>query len=427
MVQKICVVLFFLTCVFFSVANCQVLTGLDELVANKYSQLKGKKVGFIANKTSVTSSGEFAPSLFTKQKVCKLVALFSPEHGFLGERKAGVKSDVEEKYEGVPVYSLYGTTRKPTKKMLSGITTLVFDIQDIGLRPYTYLSTMIYTMEAAAENNIEFVVLDRPNPLSGERIEGNIIDTSLISFVGVIPIPYLHGMTLGELAQMAKGERWFRGAEKLKLSVINMSGWKRKMYWSETGLKWIPPSPNIPTSESAVGCAMLGAIGELGNLSVGIGSDLPFQRIGSKLVQPQFLEQAVQSSLPKGILAKREDYTVPFADSSKTFLGMRIELPKNISSVDRLYGFEFSILKKLLADSVFAKSFRALPMSTQKMFEKVTGVHNFAQLFTSDKVTHTLAADGSSHITNQVEGEMAYWYMDESFFRTTRKKYLLYN
>ena len=222
---------FLLISFFFSIASSQVHTGLDNLVANNYSQLKGKKIGFIANKTSVTSSGEFAPKLFSKQKVCNLVALFSPEHGFLGERKAGVKSDAEEKFEGRPIYSLYGTTRKPTKKMLTGITTLVFDIQDIGVRPYTYLSTMINAMEAAAENNIEFVLLDRPNPLSGNRIEGNILDTSLISFVGVIPVPYLHGMTLGELAQMAKGEKWFHKAEKLKLSVIHMTDWKRSMYW----------------------------------------------------------------------------------------------------------------------------------------------------------------------------------------------------
>ncbi len=415
------------SCLLISVASSQVRTGLDNLVADNYAPLQGKNIGFIANKTSVTSSGDFAPKLFAKQKVCKLVALFSPEHGFLGERKAGVKSDAVEKYEGVPVYSLYGTTRKPTKKMLAGITTLVFDIQDIGVRPYTYLSTMIYAMEAAAENNIEFVVLDRPNPLSGERIEGNIIDSSLISFVGVIPVPYLHGMTLGELAQMAKGQKWFHGAEKLKLSVIHMTDWKRKMYWNETGLKWIPPSPNIPTFESAIGCAMFGAIGELGNISVGIGSDLPFLRIGSKLVQPQFLEQAVQSSLPKGVTAKRDDYTVPFGDSSKTFLGMKIELPKNISSIESLYGFEFLVLKKLLRDSVFAKSFKALPFTTQKMFDKVTGVRNFAQLFLSDKVTHVLSMDGSDTMKSEVEAESAYWFMDANMFRSTRKKYLIYN
>src|SRR5207253_1630447 len=162
-----------------------------------------------------------------------------------------------------------------------------FDIQDIGVRPYTYLSTMIYAMEAAAENGIEFIVLDRPNPLSGQRIEGNILDTAFRSFVGVAPIPYLHGMTVGELAKMAKGEKWFHHAEKLHLSVIKMTGWKRAMYWNETGLKWIAPSPNIPTFENAIGCAMFGAIGELGILSIGIGSDLPFLRLGSKLVQPE--------------------------------------------------------------------------------------------------------------------------------------------
>jgi uncharacterized protein YbbC (DUF1343 family) len=242
--------------------------------------------------------------------------------------------------------------------MLKGIDALVFDIQDIGVRPYTYLSTMIYAMEAAVENKIEFIVLDRPNPLSGDRIEGNILDSSLRSFVGAVPVPYLHGMTLGELAQMAKGEKWFHGAGKLKLTVVTMKKWDRTMYWNETGLNWISPSPNIPTFESAVGCAMFGAVGELGILSVGIGSDLPFLRIGSKLVQPEVLEEAVLSSLPQGVSAKREDYIVPFGDSSKTFYGMKIILSKNVKEVDELYGPEFRVFKKLLTDSVFSKSYR---------------------------------------------------------------------
>ncbi len=397
--------------VLFSTSPSQVRTGLDNLIANKYEQLKGEKIGFITNKTSVTSSGEFAVNLFTKEKSFKLVALFAPEHGLFGERRAGVKSDSAEKYLGIPVYSLYGTTRKPTKKMLKGIDAIVFDIQDIGVRPYTYLSTMIYAMEAAAENKIEFIVLDRPNPLSGERIEGNILDTSLHSFVGVVPIPYLHGMTLAELAQMSIGEKWFQGAEKLKLTVIKMTGWNRAMYWNETGLKWIAASPNIPTFESAVGCAMFGAVGELGILSVGIGSDLPFLRIGSKLVKPEMLEQAVLLSLPNAISAKREDYTVPVSDSSKTFLGMKIDLPKNMKDVSELYGAEFRILKKLLTDSVFARSFHLLPFTTRRMFEKVTGTREIAKAFETG---------------GDIESVLAGWEKDVIRFRTMRKKYLIY-
>jgi len=409
MVLRIKIFIFFnLLC---SISIAQVRTGLDNLIANNYAQLQGKKIGLICNQTSRTSSGEFAAKLFVKQQSFKLAALFSPEHGLFGERKAGVKSDSSEKFEGVTVYSLYGVNRKPTKAMLNGLDALVFDIQDIGVRPYTFLSTMIYAMGAAVENNIEFIVLDRPNPLSGERIEGNILDTSLRSFVGAIPIPYIHGMTLGELAKMAKGEKWFRGVEKLKLTVITMSGWSRSMYWNETGLKWIAPSPNISTFESAVGCAMFGAIGELGILSVGIGSDKPFLRLGSKLVKPEILEHVVQLSLPHEISSKREDYTVPYEDSSKTFLGMKIELPKDLHLINYFYGAEFNILKRLMKDSLFMASYKGLPFSTKKMFEKVTGTHQLLKAFDS---------------RNNLESFIISWKNDVNRFRTMRKKYLLY-
>src|ERR1019366_2137686 len=206
--------------------NAQVSTGLDRLVAEHFAQLKGKHLGLITNETGRTRDGKFGADLFAKSKTLKLVALFAPEHGLMGARQAGVNSDTLERFDGVPVYSLYGTTRKPTRKMLNGIDALVFDIQDVGVRPYTFLSTMILAMEATAENKIPFYVLDRPNPLSGERIEGNILDSSLKSFVGMLPVPYLHGMTLGELARMAKAKAWFRHADKLKLIVIPMTGWK---------------------------------------------------------------------------------------------------------------------------------------------------------------------------------------------------------
>jgi uncharacterized protein YbbC (DUF1343 family) len=410
--QKSLPFIFFLFFYFtFSLTIAQVRTGLDIVVANNYAQLVGKKIGLICNQTSQTSTGEFAPKLFVKQKSFKLAALFSPEHGLFGERKAGEKIDSALTFEGVPVYSLYGAARRPTKNMLKGLNALVFDIQDIGVRPYTFLSTMIYAMEAAAENGIEFIVLDRPDPLSGERIEGNILDTSLRSFVGAIPVPYIHGMTLGELAKMAKGEKWFRGSEKLKLTVIEMKGWKREMYWNETGLRWIAPSPNIPTFASVLGCAMFGAIGELGILSVGIGSDLPFLRIGSKLINPDIFEHIVQSSLPKGISSTREDYTVPFEGSTKTFFGMKITLPENIKEIRNLYGPEFLLLKKLLADSVFAKSYKMLPFSTTKMFEKVTGRHELAKLIEQQSI-----------LTPILSG----WKRESTAFGISRRKYLLY-
>ncbi|HEY6170974.1 MAG TPA: DUF1343 domain-containing protein [Candidatus Kapabacteria bacterium] len=385
-------------------------TALDVLYAKSFSELRGKRIGFICNQTSRTATRDFGPDILLKSKA-NIVAFFSPEHGFAGVRKAGVASDSTEMYNGVPVYSLYGDTRRPTKKMLAGITTLVFDIQDIGVRAYTYLSTMILAMEAAAENNIEFIVLDRPNPLGGERIEGGILDTSLKSFVGIIPIPYIHGMTLGELAQMAKGERWFKGAEKLKLKVIKMESWKRAMTWDRTGLKWTPPSPNIPTYESAVGCAMFGALGELGVISVGIGSDQPFLRIGSRLAKSERMKMILQSYLPSDVFLEIEDFTTPFGDTIKTYNGIRIDLPP-ITPSGEIFSAQFSFLADLIAtDANIAKAYAATITSSKRMFDKVVG---------TSQLRGNIEAGNGSGLTQE-------WKKECNGFRTKRQKYLLYN
>ena len=385
-------------------------TGLDVLSTSKTSILTSKRIGLICNQTSQTNDGKFGPDILIKNKL-KLVTLFSPEHGFSGIRKAGTTSDTATSYRGIPVYSLYGTTRKPTKKMLRGIDVLVFDIQDIGVRPYTYLSTMILAMEAAAEAKIEFVVLDRPNPLGGERIEGNILDTTLRSFVGQVPIPYIHGMTLGELAKMAVGERWFRSAAKLKLTVIAMPDWKRIMTWRETGLDWTAPSPNIPTFESAVGAAMFGAIGELGVLSVGVGSDSPFLRLGSRLVSSELLLDVTKQSISTELSVRAEDFTVPYADSQKTYHGVAITLPKDIRSIKSLYQAQFKIFSALLKDTNFVKAYSAVVFSSKRMFEKVTGTTALLKAFQT---------------ATSPDSVISVWKKDESRFRTLRKKYLLY-
>jgi uncharacterized protein YbbC (DUF1343 family) len=385
-------------------------TALDALYAKNFAELRGKRIGFICNQTSRTATGDFGPDILLKSKAT-VVAFFSPEHGFAGVRKAGVTSDSMETYNGIPVYSLYGDTRKPSKKMLTGINTLVFDIQDIGVRAYTYLSTMILAMEAASENNIEFIVLDRPNPLGGERIEGGILDTTLKSFVGIIPIPYIHGMTLGELAQMAKGERWFKGAEKLKLKVIKIESWKRAMTWDRTELKWIPPSPNIPTYESAVGCAMFGALGELGLISVGIGSDEPFLRLGSRLAKAERMKMILQSYLPSDVFVEIEDFTTPYQDTIKTYNGIRIILPP-ISPSGDIFSAQFSFLADLIAtDTNIAKAYAATSMTSKRMFDKVVG---------STQLRKNIEAGIGGGLTQE-------WKKECNAFRTKRQKYLLYN
>ena len=390
----------------------QVTTGLDNIITEHWTPLKDKNVGLITNQTGRTRKGEFGYSLFALQKSFKLVALYSPEHGLRGERSAGVASDTIERFMGVPVYSLYGSTRKPTKTMLRGVTALVFDIQDIGVRPYTYLSSMVLSMEAAAQNGIPFFVLDRPNPLSGERIEGNILDTALKSFVGQVPVPYLHGMTLGELATMAKAKGWFNKAAQLQLTVIPLQGWKRTMYWNETGLPWIAPSPNIPTFESAAGAAMLGATGELGIVSIGIGSDAPFLHIGSTLLGTSQILRTVDSSMPKELLLTAEDFTGSSNAGVKNYHGVRITLPPKLSTVCSLYEGQYRMLELMLHDTAFRSSFDQIAYSSQNMFAKVTGMHGLFDMLKR---------------CEDLDPVFERWRKDAEMFRRDREPYLLYH
>ncbi|HET6510712.1 MAG TPA: DUF1343 domain-containing protein [Candidatus Kapabacteria bacterium] len=389
-----------------------VTLGLENLIQQNWAPLKGKKVGLIVNQTSRTASGQFGPELFAKQKEFTLVKLFSPEHGLQGKREAGVTSDTLEHFMGVPVFSLYGTHRKPTAEMLKGLDALVFDIQDIGVRPYTYVSTMILGMEAAAENSVPFYVLDRPNPLSGERIEGNIIEKELLSFVGQVQVPYIHGMTLGEIAKMAIAKGWFKSADKSKLTVIPLKGWTRNMYWPATKLAWTPPSPNIPRPESAVGAAMLGAIGELGILSIGIGTTEPFLRIGSSITAADSIYNAYRAYGPKGVTLVKDTFTATTtSEGTKTYKGVEIKLPTDWSTLGELYPGQFQMLERLMEQKLVRSVFDQRPQNVVLMFNKVTGK---ADLYDHLKTTK-LVAD-----------LLVKWRSDASAFRTARAPYLLY-
>lgn len=408
--QKVSYWLFISIFLFPAIAFSRTSTALDILYTKNFSLLKGKRIGFICNQTSRTATNDFGPDILLGAKGVTVVAFFSPEHGFGGVRKAGIQSDSTEFYQGIRIHSLYGSSRKPTKQMLKGINTLVFDMQDIGVRAYTYISTMIYAMEAAAENNIEFVVLDRPNPLGGQRVEGGILDTSLRSFVGVVPIPYVHGMTLGELAKMVKGEGWIKHAHKLKLTIIKMEGWNREMTWDRTGLKWTAPSPNIPTYESAVGCAMFGALGELGIISVGIGSDKPFLRLGSRLIKSERMKTVLQGYLPSDVFVEKEDFTAPFNDTIKSYNGIRIDLPP-ISPSGDIFFAQFRFLSDLInIDTNLARSYSAVSMTSKQMFDKVVG-------------TYDLRRTIENHSLTSLENR---WKREAETFRQSRKQYLLY-
>ena len=259
--------------------------GIDVLQRNNFDLLRGKRVGLVTNQTGVNSAGE-KTRLILKRHV-NLVALYTPEHGLDGTEKAGVEvRSRRDPLTGLTAYSLYGDTRKPTPKMLSGIDVLVYDMQDIGCRSYTYISTMGKCLQACAEQGKEFVVLDRPNPLGGDRVEGQGIDSKWISFVGQFPVPYVHGMTVGELALMANAKGWM--GPKANLQVVKMRGWNRQMTWPMTGLRWVPPSPNIPNEMSPNYYVITGEVGELaGGLDQGLFSPKAFQILGAHWVKPQ--------------------------------------------------------------------------------------------------------------------------------------------
>ena len=250
-------------------------TGADLLVASGFAALAGKRVGLITNQTGLVG-GEHLADLLSKAPGLKLAAIFAPEHGFRGKAEAGasVRGGVDAK-TGVPIFSLYGATRKPTQVMLRNVDVLVFDIQDVGARFYTYISTMGLAMQAAAAARIPFVVLDRPNPLGGEYVSGFVLEPSLRSFVGQYPIPIVHGLTVGELARMIKGEGWLEGLGALELSVVEMQGWRRSMRWPQTERAWVATSPNIPTFESALVYPGIGIVGEA-EVSEGRGTPTPF-------------------------------------------------------------------------------------------------------------------------------------------------------
>lgn len=257
--------------------------GVDALQQLDFELIKGKRVALLTNYAGRDKNGFETAKIFADSEKFNLVMVLTPEHGYYCAQPAGEHVGDGELY-GTPVVSLYGVRRVMGKDLLDKIDVVVIDLQDIGVRAYTYLSVVYYAMKSCAQYGKQVVLLDRPNPMGGLIIDGGTVDSALFSYVGIIPVAYVHGCTFGELAQMINGEGWLsRGGEpelNCDLTVVKMDGWKRWMHWEDTGLQWIPSSPNIPTVNSIRGAAMLGPIGELGIISIGIGTTSPFQYIG---------------------------------------------------------------------------------------------------------------------------------------------------
>lgn len=388
-----------------------VKTGLEVLAEKGFDILKGKKVGLITNPTGVDKNLRSGIDLIFKAQGVYLKVLFGPEHGVRGEYTAGesISSSIDPS-TGLKIYSLYGETKKPTKEMLNDIDVLIYDIQDIGSRSYTFISTLGLAMEAAAESDIPFIVLDRPNPLGGLRIEGPLVEEKFISFVSQYPIPYIHGMTVGELAFFLNDEGLLKGGIKCKLSVIKMNGWKREMCFEETGLPWVPTSPHIPQPETCQFYPATGIIGELYVANIGVGFTLPFQLFATEWTNADSLARKMNSLNLPGVIFRPVHYKPYYSVSQgKMVHGVQIHLihreQVNLSLI------QFYILQemhKLRPDKDF---FSLCDRSRLDMFDKVCG---------SDKIRTEFAKDF------QVSSILELWTHSVISFRKKIQSYLLY-
>lgn len=375
------------------------LLGIDMLAERGFDLLRGRRVGLITNHTAYTSGGEMTRVAMQRALGSGLVALYGPEHGIYGHIPAGKHIATQrDRVTGVIVHSLYGPTRKPTPQQLAGIDTLVFDVQDIGARSYTYISTMAVAMEAAAEQGKDFVVLDRPNPMGGWRVEGPSVEARWKSFVSQLPIPYVHGMTVGELAMMTAGRGWISRAPRL--TVVKMQSWNRGMTWDQTGLQWHATSPNIPHATSPLYYVATGILGGAAAVDVGIGTENPFGYAGGIGVNAQSMLAACHSFGMSGVGFS--------AYSSRDFGGVRLSIdPQAQADITALDVLMLEALNRLSGGRTVAR------MSGDKLnlFHKVYGSEALYESLRRGVPVSRLIAGWQSYMQS---------------FRAARQKYLMY-
>lgn len=387
-----------------------VKTGIEVLRESDFAYLKGKRVGLITNPTGVDSKLKSTVDILNDARNVNLVALYGPEHGVRGDVNAGekIKSSID-KETGIPVYSLYGKTKKPSKKMLNGIDILIYDIQDIGCRSYTFISTMGMAMEAAAENDIEFMVLDRPNPLGGNKIEGEIAKKEYFSIVGAFPIPYVYGLTVGELANYINKEGLLKNGINCQLTIIPMEGWKRSMTFEDTGLPWVLSSPHIPNSQTARYYVATGILGELGIINNGVGYTLPFQLLGAEWIDSKKMADAMNDLNIEGVIFRPLNYKPYYTKWNKKNLGGIQVYINDIEKVN-LMSIQFLFFQehyKLYPD----KDIYTLSKDRHNMFDKVCGSSEIRKRFFKNYLY--------SDIKDLIES-------DFTIFKNKSKKYYIY-
>lgn len=395
-----------------------VKTGIDVLESNGFKQLQGKKIGLVTNPSGVNNKLVSTVDILANAPGVELVALYGPEHGVRGDIHAGdkVSDDVDPK-TGVPVYSLYGKTRKPTPEMLKDVDAIVYDIQDNGCRSFTFISTLGLLMEAAAENGKEVIVLDRPNPLGGNKVEGNLVEAGNFSFVSQFEIPYLYGLTVGELAMMLNEEGMLKGEKgtndtivKCNLTVVPMEGWSRDMVYTDTRLPWVLPSPHMPQAETSYYYPATGILGELGYMSIGVGYTLPFQMVAAQWINAAEFADALNALALPGVTFRPINIK-PFYSVGKgeNMGGVQIYITDYAKA--HLTSIQFYIMQEVARMYPEHEVMANADKGRFRMFDLVSGSNFIREKFTE---------------TKQYKDIEAYWNKDVESFKQKSAKYYLY-
>lgn len=414
--KRLVTILSIFLCAAACAAGPVVKPGVEVLRDRGFEGLVGKKVGLVTNPSGVDRNLKSTIDILFEAPGVELVALYGPEHGVRGDMYAGDKvCDSKDAVTGLPVYSIYGKTRKPTPEMLEGIDVMVYDIQDVGARSYTFISSLGLVMEACAAKGIEVMVLDRPNPLGGNKVEGCYVEQPFNSFVSQYRIPYVYGLTVGELAQLINEEGLNRGQKgdqepvKCKLSVVPMKGWTRDMVYEDTRLPWVLPSPNIPFKESPMYYASSGICGELyGFMNIGVGYTLPFQVFAAQWLDPEKLKAMLESYELPGV-SFRTIWFKPFSGSLKGELIGGVQFFFTDYEKVRLTEIQFMVMQAV-----------AEIYPDKKPFEMISGYGLFDKVCGTDRIRTEFMKN------NRFEDIKDIWRKDEEAFRKLSKKYYMY-
>lgn len=394
-------------------AAAHVKPGVEVLRDSGFKGLVGKRVGLITNPTGVDNNLKSTIDILNDAEGVELVALFSPEHGVRGDVHAGDKVDTYvDPATGVTVYSIFGKIKKPTAEMLKDVDVLIYDIQDIGCRSYTFISSMGLAMEACADNGKEFMVLDRPNPLGGNIVEGNLVEDDCVSFVSQYPIPYLYGLTPGELAKYLNEEGLLTDKKKVNLTVVPMDGWTRDMEFRETKMPWVLPSPHIPNPEAAIYYPVTGILGELYYMSIGVGYTEPFKLFCADWINAAELAKALNDLDLPGMMF-RPIHIKPFYSTGQgtNLQGVEVYVTdKDKAPLALTQFYVMQELARLYPDKAVFKEGNADPKRFS-MFDKVSGSKQIRQRFAKN---------------HKVSDMMDYWNKDNESFKAKSAKYYLY-